>query len=63
MGPLNKHCYFEEKAGETTIGWPFYFLFGLSVAVVVCSLDFFFFFRQIDLDTAAGLDMPALMPY
>lgn len=31
MGLLNKHCYFEGKAGEMTI------------AVVVCSLDWFFF--------------------
>lgn len=41
MGLLNKHCFFEGKAGEMTIGWPFHFLFGLDVAVV-CSLDFFF---------------------
>lgn len=46
MGLLNKHWYFEGKAGEMTIGWLLYFLFSLDVAVaaVVCSLDFFFFF-------------------
>lgn len=71
MGLLNKHCYFEGKAGEMTIGWALDFLFGLNVAVVVCSLAcFFFFFFKMgiffffkDLDTASGLYLPAPVPH